>query len=1067
MGGRRVGLRPIDKRHVDKQEVLNKYLKNNLLKLTSPSTTKNVEKSLRKKFYEENKLPASSRFTGRDVAEEIVDYILKTRSFGWEEFVQEVKKVPFLMEELPNDRVRLLYQEHATDSSLFFNPSDLSKLSQEEYLRRIEEEFKAKASQRAEEEISAQREEIQKLKEELERKEGDLKKFESELNKLPKDLSIENIEKQVEKEVSEDGQDFESNWWKRLEMPSNPLETYDGLYGIAQDRFEEVVVKTSMVNQYLGEIRDDPESFSGKTMMVIGDYGTGKTTLFEYLSAQAVSLDVVPILIVLNPGPSVASLMNIFLQELRNQLMETNKSIHKVDLRSNGMTSNPYGDCLEVFRDLNLEVSHGFLIFIDGLHKTKAYLPQVFEFLQQIQNTLTYFTRHKVKLGFIVAGSPYWKFELENNPSMSGSYYRIDEIPVLTEEDATDAIKRRMNLYQTEVSQAITIDEGSLRKSFQVLSERLSNPVTFRDFISHVRRRLELNKFEEVGLSVKIHIETVDAVKASMRRSHLYNQYKSLLFDISESRSLRKALQRVISDMIKYRGIPESSTIFEKNKGAFYMLKKHDLIVQHKTTGSDEFKWHLSDDMISTTIGISQHLKLEPSKILRAMLEEETLAQEEETNSIYSMSINTIRGLISSWKESIPEVAELLSNCKKGIEGISSRVSETKYMRSSDLKYTLMQIIKSINVIMRSSTPIDSDDLNDFLESWAAPDNIDEIRDFCEEKIQIRSETAKVYGLLHNHNKLISQLLDILSDQVKGEALSRLNGRKLTVSQFLTIHQLRTKFQIQAYEDVVDGACTLIERSIREVIYPSMRVIWGKDAINKVPFDILQKLKTLPERGHPRTKRPSDPNFLYDISRSEYTKILFKREIYNAIFGNRLSEAEKTKFKGILELSSSLDDRLAHRDRKSYFRMHATEIVDVLKNLPWFLEKLGNVCVFFLTTCRVDLKKTSDTELRSRFRVDPVASEEFVIEKRVLDNFSKTFLETLSFKEIVMDNPETMFLTTELDPEFSFSAFRALLVEEFIEYREASVLPGIVRITQKGRELLSSYLSKSNGIIQP
>jgi hypothetical protein len=112
-----------------------------------------------------------------------------------------------------------------------------------------------------------------------------------------------------------------------------------------------------------------------------------------------------------------------------------------------------------------------------------------------VQNTLTYFTRNKIKLGFIIAGSQTWKFELENNPSMSGSYYRIDEIPILTEEDAVEAIKRRINLYQAELTQPITIDENSLRKSFQVLSGRLPNPVNFRDFISHVRRRLDFNKF--------------------------------------------------------------------------------------------------------------------------------------------------------------------------------------------------------------------------------------------------------------------------------------------------------------------------------------------------------------------------------------------------------------------------------------------------------------------------------------------------------------------------------------------------------------------------------------------
>lgn len=1066
MGNKRGGLGERERKHTDKKDMITKFVRSNLLKLTSHSATKGLEKSMRMKFFEENSLPANSRFNAREVGEEVIKYILKSRSFGWEEFNEKIEEIPFMIDALNSDRLRILYQENTTDSSLFFEPSDLSKLGQEEYLERIEEEFKAKARERAEEEIDREKKEVRKLKEELEKKEENLKRFETELNTLPKDLSIDEIAQRVEKEDLDLSPEIGSNWWKRLGMPSNPLDTYDGLYGINENKYEQVVVKTSLINQYLGEIRDDPESFSGKTMIITGDYGSGKTTLFEYVKAQALSLGVVPLMVVLNPGPSVASLTNLFLQELRSALTDTDISINQTKFNSDAFSNNLYRDCLEVFKRLSIETPHGFLIFIDGLHKTKTYLEQVFEFLQQIQNTLTYFTRNQIKLGFVIAGSPYWRFELENNPSMSGSYYQIDEISILTEEEATEAIKKRMNMYQTESPHAITIDEGSLRKSFQVLSGRLPNPVTFRDFISHVRRRLGRNKFDEVGLSVKVHIETVDAVNASIRRSHLYNKYKSLLIDVSESKLVRKAMRRVLLYFVRYRGISESSPIFEKNKGAFYLLKRHDFIVQHRTSDLDSFKWHLSDDLITTILDISQRLNLEPSKIVQAMFEEETVIKEEEANSIYSASTNTIRGLISSWRESIPEVATLLENCKTGLGEIGARVAENKYVRATNLSFTLMQIIKAINVIMRPESSMESDSLSDFLESWAAPDNIDEIRDFCREKVVIRNETAKVYGLLHNHNKLISQLLDILSEQVKGESLARLNGRKLNQTQLSAIHQLRSRFQMQGYEEVIEGACNLLEKSIRGNVYPSMRCIWGKEAINKVPPDVLNNIKKVPKRGHPRTRRVSDPNFLYDVSRSEYTKILFKKDIYYALFSHTFNDSEKDKFKDAIELSFSLSDRTSHNDRKSYFRTHATEVADVLRNLPWVLEKLGDIGIFFLLTCKVEFKMLSSSELKSRLSLDSINTKEFVIEKRIIDSFSKTLLEILSFKEIVIDNLETMFLTTELEPETYLLAFRALLSENFISYQDNITYPGFIYITQKGRALLDSYRSNKVGINQ-
>ena len=54
---------------VDRKEALTRYIKENIIKLTSENATKYVEKKIRKEFSERHNLKSDSRFSGKDVAE--------------------------------------------------------------------------------------------------------------------------------------------------------------------------------------------------------------------------------------------------------------------------------------------------------------------------------------------------------------------------------------------------------------------------------------------------------------------------------------------------------------------------------------------------------------------------------------------------------------------------------------------------------------------------------------------------------------------------------------------------------------------------------------------------------------------------------------------------------------------------------------------------------------------------------------------------------------------------------------------------------------------------------------
>ncbi|MGC8483898.1 MAG: hypothetical protein ACP5OE_09685, partial [Thermodesulfobium sp.] len=629
----------------------------------------------------------------------------------------------------------------------------------------------------------------------------------------------------------------------------------------------------------------------------------------------------------------------------------------------------------------------------------------------------------------------------------------------LTEEFAVDAVNRRIKLYSESRPDIIAIEEKGLRNAFHILRDRLKRGLTFRDFLDHIRERLELNQFQEVGLSVKIHIETADAVRASLIRTSLGESYNSVLRDISYSIPLRRAFQNTVLNIFNNKGISENDDLFKKNEGTFYLLRKYDLIVQRKRPEESYFRWYFSDEFLKVVLTTAQNMSLTPVRTLKAAFEEQAMMKITEPSSIYGASQDRFNTLISTWQDSIPEITSSLRSSQESINNISKDLSESNPIRPSDLQNSIINIIKPINSIVTSKKE-QNEPFKAFSDSWIAPENIDEIKGFLSQADRVNLSSTNPFGILHNHNKLTSQLLDLLSDLVKGESISRLEGRSLLSKEFDTIHYLRKKFLSQGYIEVVDGICSRLERSIRDAIYPCLRTIWGSEIINVIPSDIINKINVLPDRGHPRTKRPNDVNFFYDVSRSEYSKILFSNKIEKALLSDIMNENDRKKFRETLELAFALDDRNSHRDRESYFRNHATEILDILKDFPRTLEIFHILTLKFLIKCDINLQKKNDSLLAQFLpqMANVIHQKIHIIPKEVVNECMKEILNSAATNVLVIENLTTFFGSYKPNPEITISIFRAALKLGYLKVSDEETPPIKVSLTDSGRNLLTKYV---------
>ncbi len=1043
---------------MDKVEALRRFVRENAIRLTSSSATSEVIKQLRVDFFNKHNLRSSERFRNSDVAEQAALIFLRRRPPSREAFISEVSRIPLVRDELPEESLSTMYDAKVSAAESILTPTDLSKMQQQEYLHSLENQFQEIARSKAEEELQRERGELEALRKDLNREREELTKFRSELDQVPPDISLKDLIEKVEAPGQESKEPSSTPWWKDIGLEGDPFPSNQGLTGIPLEKYDDVVVQTPFFKHYLDAARKAPDALLGKTILIVGEYGSGKTTLFQYLATCVADSRILPVNVILNPHPSVANLTSSMLGQLTSDLSESYAARFDYDPRRDILAKDQYLFAADLFKELQTKgITDGFLVLVDGLHKGSTYLEPVLEFLQQIQNVQEFFDRHGIRIGFLIAASPLWEKELVRIPSLSGSFYRKDGIPALTEDAAIEAVERRIRSFVSDLSRAPRIRRDNLRLAFKLLSERLPRPLTFRDFLDHVRERLESRNYEEVGLSVALHLETVDAVHGFLQQTKISRNYLALWNEIRQEPMLRSACQKTLLEIVLRRGISERDMVFKKNHGALYLLRKHRLIVQRKF-GPDWFKWTLSPDFLDSLLFISRKLGIPLDVVVRAAFEEEAAAKAAEAERIYGGPLATLSELVNAWKDSWPDIVVLLRDCGEKLEEIDKWMSSGRRDRIplEYLSFPVEKLADAINIAIYGSQVPAIDRWKSFSESWISPDNLDHILRFGATEFEVPTKDAALLGVLHEHSQVVSQLLRLPQDLVKGEGIVRLMGRSLTADEFNLLHTLRLQFLSQAYRDVIERATEILETRIRDDVYPAMRAVWGEDTFKRLPPDVQKSVLGLPERGHPRARRGHDANFLYDVSRGQYSKVIFESTVYRALFDGLLDARQKERLKDTMELAFSLNDRTAHRDRASFFREHATEIGDVLQALPWVLEVFQSLCERFLSSGPFKFERKGET-IDATFLIDsslnPPPVSIHVAKGEAMD-LSRFVMETCAVKEIQIPTLYAICSGSHTTPEKQLAIIRALQKRHIIDIKSERFAPLSICLAEEGRRVL-------------
>jgi hypothetical protein len=247
-----------------------------------------------------------------EIAKAALDHLFKERYFKSKDQLDEILQRKFFSKNIFDHKFYLqkftmAAMKEGTDSGPIENQGsrEQSKDTTQEIDQKIEEitqvedkRNETQASDESNKSLSDQQVDIDKIKEKLEEPKEQLKyttqditpliedkrnetQASDESNKSLSDQQVDIQELVPLKEIGETQRRYEP-WWKTLGLSSDPFPTMAGLGNIKDSLYDSIIVFTELYDKYEYYISNYPTELF-KNIVLYGEFGSGKTTLFQYL----------------------------------------------------------------------------------------------------------------------------------------------------------------------------------------------------------------------------------------------------------------------------------------------------------------------------------------------------------------------------------------------------------------------------------------------------------------------------------------------------------------------------------------------------------------------------------------------------------------------------------------------------------------------------------------------------------------------------------------------------------------------------------------------------------------
>jgi hypothetical protein len=885
-----------------------------------------------------------------EIAAEILEGMISSDQIGDESDLENILAFPFFRDRVPNktyyrERLRLKLQKNEP-------LVDVSKIKEAEYKEKLKEEFKKEAR---EEIIQEKEEEIQQLDEKIAEKTEQYLSIPSILD--DEDYAVPEISES--EEVSEQDITYVP-WWNKLGLTEDPFHRLEGLEDIDRSLYDQVVCKTEIFNKYVTIIEKNPENLF-RNIVVFGEFGSGKTTFFEYVEPLLYDCRIYPIYIQLGGEFEVRELVFEFRRQLSTELFRlyavmTGRGLPSLDASDDEKT---IAQLLSKLADREIERSaKGFIVFIDDLHKGD--LDKAMRFMSHLQVLGSKLRREsKLNVGFFVAGSLDWDRKMENDPLFSGSVHALERIPPLKSDIALDAINRRLRAFARNPDNPRQLERSFVEKIYKGLQYNRQE-ITFRRVMRELINEFEASHFDALSANpIKIPIKVLDEIKSVLEQDYaVRKQINKLLYG---TKGLKPAQKRqcleVLVSIYERKSLPESE-IREQEAPFLQQLARAGLI---RKVDEGRLVWRVSKELLAVN-----------NQIIRR----HNLSLEDYLLRIYLAEFQTDRRKLKPRSEEIQNLDAMLSRMKRDLvheqlqatRNLHNEIVESgyKYLDSEEEATALMKKCKSslakltiaYQTYERTQTQIGADDLQILAfwkDFWWSPEVIQQfIRAVTQEDEDKRRLVAHVVSI---YREAFPMIFNFFSEEYDKSQQLHIPLVGLKNNEIILLHECRDLWRESRYDEIAGRLTRAVERKLRTFLYDTFTILYGDIELRMKFLDSDSRKYILKNIQQETSKGFSVPaNEFQQLNRGQYRNMMTGmqgspegRRNWNCIFSTIFKGSEH-ELDSYLATFADFNTKVAHMKEDSIGAPEQDYVYNYMQRSMRFMMDINNAYLKLLKT---------------------------------------------------------------------------------------------------------------------
>lgn len=379
-------------------------------------------------------------------------------------------------------------------------------------------------------------------------------------------------------------------WWEILNLRGNPFPSYQGFTSISGDFYKSIVVETDPIKWLTAEFAKDDVQLFGNAYLLAGDFGEGKTTVYDYLSHIVSLKHVEPIIINMPLQRNAKEYTQHFIRRLGAKI---SKLAQKFDV---GFSENKYDltETILLMDELQSKKSvKGFVIFIDELHKHTDNEYNVFEFLSNLQSIKNEFNSEKISIFFMVSGFRSWMTRIKSDTRLRGFFddYERLNLPKASPDLAKEIIQKRFKAFSINPDKEINVKDTFFETIFAQVKQNPSFASKgFRLYIDEILSSFKSKRFDILSVNVAALEPSVKtAIKSVMEQNEMFRvAINKLIFGggIQKKENRERALRILCKVFVdKYVEDDSSDSFFNENRFSLKQLKNASLIVKGQRNG--------------------------------------------------------------------------------------------------------------------------------------------------------------------------------------------------------------------------------------------------------------------------------------------------------------------------------------------------------------------------------------------------------------------------------------------------------------------------------------------------